>query len=64
MKKILYFSTLWCQPCRTLGPIIHESTKHGVVYEKIDVDSNQFNENQEDLGEIISKVDAELHGLF
>ena len=30
----------------------------------IDVDSNQFNENQEDLGEIISKVDAELHGLF
>ena len=30
----------------------------------IDVDSNQFNENQENLGEIISKVDAELHGLF
>ena len=41
MKKILYFSALWCQPCRTLGPIIQESTRHGVVYEKIDVDSNQ-----------------------
>ena len=41
MKKILYFSALWCQPCRKLGPIIQESTKHGVVYEKIDVDSNQ-----------------------
>lgn len=41
MKKILYFSALWCQPCRTLGPIIQESTREGVVYEKIDVDSNQ-----------------------
>jgi deoxyadenosine/deoxycytidine kinase len=30
----------------------------------IDVDNNHFNENQEDLGKIISKVDAELHGLF
>ena len=40
MKKILYFSAAWCVPCRTLGPIIQESTRHGVVYEKIDVDSN------------------------
>ena len=30
----------------------------------IDVDNNHFNDNQEDLGKIISKVDAELHGLF
>ena len=30
----------------------------------IDVDNNHFNENQEDLGKIISKVDGELHGLF
>ena len=30
----------------------------------IDVDNNQFNENQEDLGKIISGIDAELHGLF
>ena len=26
--------------------------------------NNHFNENQEDLGKIISKVDGELHGLF
>ena len=44
--------------------------KHGfLTYDKgklliIDVDNNNFNENQEDLGKIISKVDAELHGLF
>lgn len=30
----------------------------------IDVDDNNFNENQEDLGEIISKIDAQINGLF
>lgn len=30
----------------------------------IDVDSNNFIDSQEDLGEIIAKIDAELHGLF
>ena len=41
MKKILYFSAAWCGPCRTLGPIMQEATTEGVVYEKIDVDTNQ-----------------------
>lgn len=30
----------------------------------IDVDKNKFAEKEEDLGEIISKVDAQLYGLF
>jgi deoxyadenosine/deoxycytidine kinase len=30
----------------------------------IDVDSNNFKDDQEDLGVIIHKIDAELHGLF
>ena len=30
----------------------------------IDIDNNSFNVNQEDLGKIISNIDAELHGLF
>jgi deoxyadenosine/deoxycytidine kinase len=30
----------------------------------IDVDENSYNENKEDLGKIISSIDAELHGLF
>jgi deoxyadenosine/deoxycytidine kinase len=39
------------------------------TYEKgklliVDVDSNNFSENQEDLGKIIQMVDAELFGLF
>ena len=39
-KKILYFSSTWCQPCKTLGPIM-ESVAGQVNYQKIDVDSNQ-----------------------
>lgn len=30
----------------------------------IDVDNNNFIDNPEDLGEIIQRIDAELHGLF
>ncbi|MDB9775662.1 deoxynucleoside kinase [Vicingaceae bacterium] len=30
----------------------------------IDVDDNNFMENSEDLGKIIEKIDAEIHGLF
>jgi deoxyadenosine/deoxycytidine kinase len=30
----------------------------------IDIDHNRFPENQEDLGKIISSIDAEIHGLF
>jgi len=30
----------------------------------IDVDSNNFSENPEDLRKVINKIDAELHGLF
>ena len=43
--------------------------KLGYTYDRgnilvIDIDNNSFNENQEDLGKIISNIDAELHGLF
>lgn len=30
----------------------------------IEVDNNNFSENPEDLGKIINKIDAEIHGLF
>mgnify|MGYP001555603421 FL=1 len=30
----------------------------------VDVDNNAFHENKQDLGTIIERVDAELHGLF
>jgi deoxyadenosine/deoxycytidine kinase len=30
----------------------------------VDVDENYFHDNEEDLGNIISSIDAQLHGLF
>ena len=30
----------------------------------IDIDENSFHDTPEDLGKIISQIDAELHGLF
>lgn len=39
MRKYLYFSANWCQPCKQLGPIM-ESVSKQVPVEKIDVDAN------------------------
>ena len=39
MKKILYFTGVWCSPCRMLGPIM-ESLSGQINYEKVDVDTN------------------------
>ena len=40
-----------------------ENYRHGPVL-IIDVDKNKFPEKEEDLGEIISKIDSQLYGLF
>ena len=39
MKKLLYFSAPWCQPCKTLGPIM-DQVSHQAVVRKINVDNN------------------------
>jgi deoxyadenosine/deoxycytidine kinase len=40
-----------------------ESYKEGPLL-IINVDDNRFPENEEDLGSIISRIDAQLYGLF
>ena len=37
MKKLLYFSAEWCQPCRTLGPIMDQVSQN-IPVQKINVD--------------------------
>ena len=41
---------------------ISEYTKSKLLI--IDVDDINFSENEEDLGKVITKIDAEIHGLF
>jgi deoxyadenosine/deoxycytidine kinase len=40
-----------------------EVYKHGKLL-IVDVDNNKFSERPADLGEVIQKIDAEIHGLF
>ena len=39
MKEILYFTGVWCQPCKQLGPIM-DSLQGQINFRKIDVDSD------------------------
>ena len=40
--KILDFMSTWCQPCKTMSPILDEVEKEtGVEIRKIDVDDNE-----------------------
>ncbi len=40
MKQLIYFSAVWCQPCKMLGPVMEELQSEGYSVQKIDVDSN------------------------
>ena len=40
MKQLIYFSAVWCQPCRMLGPIMEELQSEGYNVQKVDVDAN------------------------
>jgi len=52
LKKLNEFYNKWIEGYKE-GPLLI-----------IDVDNNNFAENEEDLGGIITKIDAELYGLF
>lgn len=41
MKKILYFTADWCQPCQSFGPVIQEVVREGISVQKINVDENK-----------------------
>jgi thioredoxin 1 len=38
-KEVIYFSAPWCQPCRTLGPIMEE-LRGQIDYQKVNVDQD------------------------
>jgi thioredoxin-like negative regulator of GroEL len=38
MKKLIYFSSVTCTPCKMFGPIMDRVSQSGIPVEKIDVD--------------------------
>jgi thioredoxin-like negative regulator of GroEL len=37
MKRLIYYSAEWCQPCKTLGPIM-DQVSQTIPLEKINID--------------------------
>ena len=42
MKELIHFTAEWCQPCKTMSPIVYQfKDKHpDIRYTKIDIDEN------------------------
>tara|TARA_B110000285_G_scaffold43859_1_gene48801 strand:+ start:592 stop:843 length:252 start_codon:yes stop_codon:yes gene_type:complete len=40
MNKLIYISSTWCQPCKTLAPIMDQVSSTGIPVQKIDADQN------------------------
>jgi thioredoxin 1 len=42
MKSILYFSTEWCQPCKSFFPVVQEvCSTTGTALQKVDAEQNK-----------------------
>jgi|TARA_R110002049_G_scaffold171712_1_gene338514 thioredoxin 1 len=40
MKKLLYFSADWCEPCKQLDILMEELSQENINIQKINVDTN------------------------
>ena len=40
MRELLYFSTSWCQPCKTLAPIMTQAAQQ-IPVQKLDAETNR-----------------------
>tara|TARA_R110000803_G_scaffold21764_2_gene54524 strand:+ start:505 stop:756 length:252 start_codon:yes stop_codon:yes gene_type:complete len=40
MKKLLYFSADWCEPCKQLDILMKELSQEGINTQKVDIDTN------------------------
>jgi thioredoxin-like negative regulator of GroEL len=42
MKTVFYFTADWCQPCKTVKPIVEDMKKEGFQFQMVDADYEQL----------------------
>lgn len=41
MKRAIYFTATWCQPCKSFAPVLYKVAEaNGVAIQKVDVNEN------------------------
>ena len=61
-KGIVYFSAPWCQPCKTLGPIMDGLTGEGINLKKVNIDYDTLFAQKYNVKNIPTLVLTDLEG--
>ena len=63
MSKILYFSAVWCGPCKALAPTMDQLASQGMPIQKIDVDQDNNMSAQYGVRNVPTLIKVDASGI-
>tara|TARA_R100001591_G_C4215902_1_gene147760 strand:- start:53 stop:304 length:252 start_codon:yes stop_codon:yes gene_type:complete len=63
MSKILYFSAVWCGPCKALAPTMDQLASQGMPVQKIDVDQDNNMSAQYGVRNVPTLIKVDANGV-
>tara|TARA_B100000214_G_scaffold215575_1_gene156617 strand:- start:255 stop:506 length:252 start_codon:yes stop_codon:yes gene_type:complete len=63
MNKILYFSAVWCGPCKALAPTMDQLSSQGLPVQKIDVDQDNNMSAQYGVRNVPTLIKVDSNGV-
>ena len=63
MSKILYFSAVWCGPCKALAPTMDQLASQGMPVQKIDVDQDNNMSAQYGVRNVPTLIKVDANGI-
>ena len=63
MNKILYFSAVWCGPCKALAPTMDQLASQGLPVQKIDVDQDNNMSAQYGVRNVPTLIKVDSNGV-
>ena len=63
MNKILYFSAVWCGPCKALAPTMDQLASQGMPVQKIDVDQDNNMSAQYGVRNVPTLIKVDANGI-